>query len=206
MESATQETLLRDGSTATIRPVVPDDVAHLRAIYGELSVLSRRRRFLTPVSDPSDEDLAYLTDVDHRRHEALVAFDRDGRAVGEARYVRSRDDRSSAELAVVVVDDWHGRGLATALLDSLTERARENGIETYTAIVDPGNDLVIGALERAGAERTGRSEEGEVEFSVAVPSEGIGDRLRAALHAAAETPWAFVSTLLRRLAVWRHSG
>lgn len=206
MESTTEETILRDGSAVTIRPIEPSDAPHLLAVYNELSDLSRRRRFLVPAGDPSEEDLAYLSDVDHRRHEALLALDPDGRAVGEARYVRSRDDRTSAELAVVVVDDWHRRGLATALLDRLTDRARENGIETYTALVDRDNDVVIGALERAGATRTGMSDDGEVEFSVAVPSEGIGEPLPAALRAAAEMPWAFVATLARRLAVWRRSA
>jgi RimJ/RimL family protein N-acetyltransferase len=172
----------------------------VKAFYHELSDRSRRLRFLAPTSEISDEDLEYLTDVDHRRHEAMIALDPDGdRALGVARYVRVPGDREAAEVAVVVVDDWQRRGLGTALLDRLTERARENGIARYTALVSADNDVVLGALERAGAERTGTPGEGEVEFSFDVPAEGLGERLRDALRAAATLPIGFVGQALRRL-------
>src|SRR3954466_14588556 len=178
---------LRDDSTVAIRPIEAGDFERLREVWDGMSELSRRRRFLAPSNgEVSDADIQYLVDVDHRRHEALLAFDGDGRAVGVARYVRTPGDPESAEVAVVVVDDWHRRGLGTALLDRLTERARESGIERYTAIVSEDNDVVLGALDRAGARRTGTSGEGEIEFVFELPSEGIGDRLAAALRAAAQ--------------------
>ncbi len=141
-----------------------------------------------PTNEISDEDLEYLTEVDHRRHEAMVALD-DGRMIGVARYVRVPRDREAAEVAVVVADDRQNQGVGTALLDSLTERARENGIARYTAVVSPDNDIVLGALDRAGATRTGTSSEGEIELAVDLPSEGLGDRLRAALRGVAVGLW-----------------
>jgi RimJ/RimL family protein N-acetyltransferase len=201
MQAETTE--LRDGSQVVIRPIEPDDLDQLRQIWGGMSALSRRRRFLASsnASEVSDAELQYLVDVDHRRHEAMIALDEDGRAVGVARYVRVPGDRESAELAVVVVDDWHRRGLATAILDRLTDSARENGIERYTAIVSDDNDVVLDALDRAGATRTESSEEGEIEFVFDVPSEGIGERLTAALRAAAQLD--FLGAVLDRIAVWR---
>jgi RimJ/RimL family protein N-acetyltransferase len=168
----------------TIRQITPEDKPLVRTFYGELSDRSRRLRFLVPTSAISDEDLEYLTDVDHKRHEAVIALDGD-RMVGVARYVRAPRDRESAEVAVVVVDDQQNRGIGTALLDRLTERARDNGITRYTALVSGDNDIVIGALERAGAERASTTDEDEIEFAIDLPSEGLGDRLRAALRAAA---------------------
>lgn len=201
---AASEVRLRDDSTARIRPLEPSDAGLVKALYHELSDMSRRLRFLVPTTDLSDEDLRYLTDVDHRRHEALIALDPErDRAVGVARYVRDPDDRESAEAAVVVVDAWHRRGLGTALLDRLTERARENGIARYTAVVSPDNEIVLGALERAGAELTGTSEDGDVEFAIDLPSEGFGDRPRAALRVAAAAPLEFLGQALRRLRRWR---
>src|SRR4051794_4715187 len=177
---------LRDDSTVAIRPIEAGDFERLREVWDGMSELSRRRRFLAPNSgDITDADIQYLVDVDHRRHEALLALGDNGRALGVARYVRTPGDPESAEVAVVVVDDWHRRGLGTALLDRLTERARENGIKRYTAIVSEDNDVVLDALDRAGAVRTG-SAEGEIEFVFEVPAEGIGERLSAALRAAAQ--------------------
>jgi RimJ/RimL family protein N-acetyltransferase len=171
-----------------IRPIEPADKPLVRAFYHDLSDRSKRLRFLVPTNEISDEDLHYLTDVDHRRHEAMVALD-DDRLIGVARYVRVPGDREAAEVAIVVADDRQNQGIGTALLDSLTERARENGIVRYTAVVSPDNDIVLGALDRAGATRTGTSSEGEIELAVDLPSEGLGDRLRAALRGVAVGLW-----------------
>jgi RimJ/RimL family protein N-acetyltransferase len=173
----------------TIRSIEPEDGPLVRTFYDELSDRSRRLRFLVPTSEISDEDLAYLTDVDHRRHEAIVALDGD-RMIGVARYVRTPGDRDSAEVAVVVVDDRQNQGVGTELLDRLTEVARENGVRRYTALVSEDNDIVLNALERAGAETTGTTGEGEIEFALDVPTEGLGDRLRSALKSVATAIWA----------------
>jgi RimJ/RimL family protein N-acetyltransferase len=197
-----EEVTLRDGRTAVIRPIEPEDGPRLREIWDGMSELSRRRRFLAPSNEVSDEDLRYLVEVDHRRHEALIALDGDGRGIAVARFVRVPGDRTTAEVAVVVADDWHRRGLATALLDRLSERARENGIERYSAIVSQDNSVVLRALDNAGAERRA-GEDGEVEFALELPAEGIGDRLADTLRAAADAQWEFLGAGLRRLAVWR---
>jgi GNAT superfamily N-acetyltransferase len=169
----------------TIRPIEPDDKGLVRTFYHELSDRSRRLRFLVPTSEISDEDLEYLTDVDHRRHEAVMALEGD-RMVGVARYVRTPGQRESAEVAVVVVDDRQGEGIGTTLLDDLTKRARENGITRYTALVSRDNDIVLGAIERAGAENLGVTGDGdEIEFALDLPAEGLGDRLREALRGVA---------------------
>ena len=57
----------------------------------------------------------------------------------------------SAEVAVAVVDDWQGRGLGSALLEELTERAGEEGIERFTATVLAENRQVIELLRGLGA-------------------------------------------------------
>ena len=188
-----------------MRPIEPDDFDKLREIWAGLSADSRRRRFLasSEAAEISDAELQYLVDIDHRRHEAILALDPEGHALGVARYVRIPGDRESAEVAVVVVDEWHNRGLGTALLDRLTDSARANGIERYTAIVSEDNDVVLRALDRAGAERTSQGEDGEIEFVFDVPAEGIGDRLAAALRAAALAPVGFLAQGVDRFAVWR---
>ena len=65
----------------------------------------------------SAAELAYLVDVDHKDHEAIIAIDpSSGEALGVARYIRSKDDAQVAEVAVTVADDWQRRGLGRALL------------------------------------------------------------------------------------------
>jgi RimJ/RimL family protein N-acetyltransferase len=184
MEPTTLE--LRDGATVAIRQIEPGDKAGLRAAFERLSEESRRRRFMGPADELADEDLVYLTEVDHRRHEALVATDpASGEIVGVARWVRQPGRREVAELAVVVADEWQGRGLGSGLVSAINARAREEGIERYHAIVSVDNVQVIEALERHGAVRTESDEPGMVDFEAPVPREGVGPGLAAGLRAAA---------------------
>jgi RimJ/RimL family protein N-acetyltransferase len=147
--SAGERTQLRDGSSVLIRPIVAEDRELLRAGFEHLSERSRYMRFQAPVASLSDEQLTYLTDVDHHDHEALVALDPEsGDGVGVARFVRVSD--RVAECAVTVADDWQGRGVATELLDRLVERAREEGIDRFTALVLAENADALRLLEGLG--------------------------------------------------------
>lgn len=204
VQSPSERTVeLRDGRTILVRPIAPDDKDRLVAGFNRLSEESRQRRFLTPATELSAEDLEYLTEVDHRRHEAMVAIDpADGSLVGTARYVQVPGERECAEVAVAVVDDWQRRGVATALLGALSRRAHENAVQRFRAYVSSDNAVVLDALERAGATRAPGSGS-ELEFEVDVPEEGLGERLRTALRAAAAGQLRMVERVARRLGVWR---
>ncbi|HEX8054240.1 MAG TPA: GNAT family N-acetyltransferase [Thermoleophilaceae bacterium] len=178
---------LRDGSVVAIRQIEPDDKERLRAAFHRLSDESRRRRFMGPAEELAPEDLVYLTELDHRRHEALVAVDPEsGDILGVARWVRQPGRREVAELAVAVVDDRQGQRMGSELVAAANRRAREEGIERYHAIVSTDNVQVIEALERNGAVRRGAQEDPEaIDFEVDVPGEGVGAGLAAGLRAAA---------------------
>ena len=96
--------------------------------------------------------MRYFTEIDHHDHEALGAVDPgDGRGVGVARYVRSGEDPQAAEIAVTVVDEWRRRGLGTELLAQLAQRAREEGIRRFTALVGADNVAMTGLVRSTGA-------------------------------------------------------
>jgi RimJ/RimL family protein N-acetyltransferase len=160
---------LRDGSTVVIRPIEPDDRDLLRAGFEQLSDHSRYMRFQAPLANLSEQQLSYLTEVDHRDHEALVAVapssDETG-IVGVARFVRVND--RVAECAVTVADDWQGRGVATELLDRLVQRAREEGIDRFTALVMAQNTEALRLLERLG-DTEQRRIGSQVELDIALP-------------------------------------
>jgi RimJ/RimL family protein N-acetyltransferase/nucleotide-binding universal stress UspA family protein len=163
-----ERTHLPDGSSVLIRPIAADDRDLLRAGFGRLSEHSRYMRFQSTLSSLSDRQLSYLTDIDHRDHEALVAVEptpADADVVGVARFVRVSD--GVAECAVVVADDWQGRGVGTALLDRLVERAREEGVRRFTALVLAENAEAVRLLERLGdtvQHRVGSQVELEIEL------------------------------------------
>jgi len=143
---------LRDGSRVWVRQVQPCDTALLVDGFARLSALSRWRRFLRAKPELTPAELRYFTDVDHYDHEALGAIDAaSGRGVAIARYVRSARDPSCAEVAVTVIDEWQRRGLATALLSRVADRALQAEISSFTALVSAENDPMITLLRRDNA-------------------------------------------------------
>ena len=175
---------LRDGAQIVIRPIGPQDRSELEAGMERLSPESRYRRFFTPASRLSASQLRYLTEVDHRDHEALVALEPEtGHGIGVARFVRSPADRDLAEVAVAVADPWHGRGVATALLNRLTERARAEGIRRFSAEILAENQPMLDLIDDIGSVTMRSGGHGRVEAEL--PAEGTGTVLRETLRAAA---------------------
>jgi len=72
-----QRVALPDGAELLVRQVQPDDKQLLADGLRRLSPESRYRRFFRPLNEFSERDLAYLTEIDHRDHEALAGIDPD---------------------------------------------------------------------------------------------------------------------------------
>jgi GNAT superfamily N-acetyltransferase len=193
----TSSTTLRDGRVARLRPLAAEDRERIVAAFDRLSQESRYRRFFAPLRELSERSLDYLTDVDHRDHEAIVALDREGRLIGVARYVRSAADGERAEAAVVVADHWQHQGLGRALLERLAARARAEGVSRFTAVVQADNRRALELLADIGP--TTRSLEGDlVQLDIELPRERIGAELGAVLRAAAASAFG-VRPLSERL-------
>jgi GNAT superfamily N-acetyltransferase len=176
---------LRDGSLVLVRPVRPDDKPLFVAAFQRLGPESRYRRFLGPKKALSVRDLEFFTELDHADHDALGALDPStGEGLGVARALRRGDDRASAEAAVVVIDAWQGRGLGSALLARLAERARARGIERFSAMMLADNRAMLALFEHLGDVRVVRVEGSAMEVDVSLP---VHDRARLgrALRAAA---------------------
>jgi GNAT superfamily N-acetyltransferase len=90
-----------------------------------------------------------------------------------------------AEVAVVVDDDWQGRGLATALLDDLSARARQTGISQFSASVLAHNEEALDLFRQVADARVTGTDHGIVELIMDIPEEGIPEALRHTVRAAA---------------------
>jgi GNAT superfamily N-acetyltransferase len=200
---------LPDGARIEIRPVRPDDKEAIADGFDRLSTRSRYRRFFAPLERLTPADLRYLTEVDHHAHEALIAYDKEtGQSLGVARFVINAGETASAgvdekpvfaELAVTVVDDWQQRGVATALLERLLARAREEGVTHFVALILDENDEAMALFRHLAPEGTQprRSASGHLELVIRLPEPGtplgetpLGEALReTAEHRITINPW-----------------
>jgi GNAT superfamily N-acetyltransferase len=178
---------LRDGSEVLISRLTPADAPLLVDAFARLSEESRRLRFLGPKPRLSSAELRYLTEVDGHHHEALSAIDpATGQGIAIGRFVRSTAHPDSAEVAITVADAWQRRGLGKLLLERLADRAREEGVTNFTALVSDDNRKMQGLLR--GIEppaSVSHIANGVAEWQIEVAPKGLGRQLETALRAAA---------------------
>lgn len=177
---------LRDGRVALVAPLHPDDRARYLAGVERASPESLYKRFMAPVSRLTESQLRYLLEIDHRDHEALMVVDESsGDAVGVARFVRLAEDTTAAEAAVLVVDDWQGYGLGTALCRLLAERARQVGVTRFIATLLVSNRSMLAVLEALGSVHEIARDGSTVTVDVPLPEQGIGEHMTGILRAVA---------------------
>jgi predicted RNA polymerase sigma factor len=89
------------GIPLEVRPVGAGDREPLAAAFARMSEQARSQRFLGAKPQLSSAELTYLTEIDHRRHEALAAVDpSDGAIVGVTRYATALGEHRTAHGAV----------------------------------------------------------------------------------------------------------
>jgi RimJ/RimL family protein N-acetyltransferase len=143
------------GIPIAVRPVTAADRERLAAAFERLSARSRYDRFLGPKPRLSPAELTYLTEIDHRTHEALAAVDpTDGAIVGVARYATPASEPGTADMALCVVDLWQGQGIGTMLGGRLLARASQNGIGRLSATTFADNRRARAVLRRLGFRTT----------------------------------------------------
>jgi GNAT superfamily N-acetyltransferase len=168
---------LAAGVDVLIRPIRPEDRHLMTAAFTQLTPQSRFQRFFAPVERLTESDLTYLTEIDHSRHEALVAIDpENGGIVGVARYVclpppedlpaDGEDPDGADEGADVDEADEGGDAIARGGVGKPGRIAGVNEAEVAVVVGEPwqGKGLATALLKRL-AKRA--SEEG-VDYFVAL--------------------------------------
>ncbi len=150
------------GEDVAFRYIRPDDKERLAAALGRLSPESQRRRFLTAKPRFSSSELRYLTEIDGFDHVAVLAVlaDDPDAIIGVGRFVRLRDLPDTAEVAIVVGDDFQGQGLGRELGRRLADEARARSVQRFTATM-LGDNVAAHRLFHSISDRLeGRTEGG----------------------------------------------
>ena len=163
---------LTDGTKVHVRRITPEDEPLLHEAVAAMSERTVYFRFFSPLKRLPDALAHRLAVVDYNDRFALVATThRPGakeRIVGVARYDRAVDT-NVAEVAVAVIDEFQHRGLGGTLLAILARVAREHGIKTFSLIVLPENQQMLGLLRQMGWIHQAKLTGGVYEISFDLP-------------------------------------
>ena len=132
---------------ARLRPLHRGETVPLLDVFDGLSVSSRADRYLTGMASLPSRMLHALADVDGCARVGWLAVVAD-QPVAIGRYAHTAP--ATAELAFEVADAYQGRGLGTALLDTITTVAAANGVRRVCATVLPTNEPARRLMAMAG--------------------------------------------------------
>ncbi len=152
---------LPGGGDYTVRPIRPDDAQMLQDLVQRLSPESRYFRFVSSIEELPPSMLARFTLIDYDREMALVAVHKqrhagaDGeiseteRIIGVSRYI-TNPDQTSCEFALLVADDFAGKGLGSRLMESIMDVARDKGLAEIDGLVLKNNSGMMKLMRSLG--------------------------------------------------------
>ena len=135
-----------------LRVIRTEDADKLQTAIRSLSAESRYSRFFSAVRELSPQWLARATHPDAKAELQLVAVTGAGleeNIIGGARYAATGME-GDCEFAVAVVDEWHGRGLARLLLETLMRAAHGRGFAHMEGYILATNARMLGLANRLG--------------------------------------------------------
>ena len=148
---------MKDGNEVTIRPIRPEDEPALVRFHETLSertVYLRYFHLMNLEQRIQHERLTRICFIDYDREMALVAERRNPETgeseilgVGRAMKIHGTTE---AEVAVVISDQWQGRGLGKELLARLLIVGADEKLSKLTADILPDNRDVMRICEKLG--------------------------------------------------------
>jgi acetyltransferase len=155
------------GDRLRIRPIRPEDELQMVAFHRALSDRSVHLRYLAGISyaqRTAHDRLTRVCGIDYDREMAFVAEVLDdgpkrGTIAGIGRLVRDAEN-NKAEFALVVADEFQGRGLGAELLRRLVQVGRDQKLDAIEGWIAPSNTAMQNISRKLGFEvRMNLSEE-----------------------------------------------
>ncbi len=156
------------GLEVLLRPVKISDEPLLKDFFYSLSDKSLYRRFISARTDMPHERLQEFVIIDYTMKIVILAVkEHEGNEeiLGLGQYEITEGTRT-AEVALVVKDEYQRQGIGTELLSYLTQLAKKQGLLGFTAEVLVENRPMFRLFEKMGFDTEKRSEAGVSELEM----------------------------------------
>jgi acetyltransferase len=155
---------LSDGTEVILRPIRPEDEPLEHEMLTTVSAATIRSRFYQNLKNISHAMHVRSCHIDYDRDMAIVAELRQDQkkrliAIGSLAIDGNGGAGATGEFAVIVHDDFGGRGLASKILDILVGIASERGLKEFYGFVEPTNAKMTALCEKLGMTRQRASDD-----------------------------------------------
>jgi len=148
---------LANGIAVTIRPIRPEDEPLMITFHKSLSEETVHLRYFGfPGGEAlvAHERLVQICFSDYDREIALIvetiqALEDQRQIIAVARLIKAYG-ANEAEVAIVISDDWQGKGLGTKLLGDLVAIGRTEGLERIVGYILPENYVMQRICRKLG--------------------------------------------------------
>ncbi|MEM6321765.1 MAG: GNAT family N-acetyltransferase [Bacteroidota bacterium] len=144
---------LKDGTLIQLRLIHPIDGKLVQAFKDKLSPESIKDRFLGYIPSVTEKLVQRLTKIDYDQEMAIVAESIVGQQkepIAVARIVGEAGKKEWAEFALIIVDDWQGKGLGAIMTDYMIRIAQDMQFEKLVALFYNHNLGMKNILEQRG--------------------------------------------------------
>jgi acyl-CoA hydrolase/GNAT superfamily N-acetyltransferase len=162
------------GLEMLLRPVRISDEPLLKDFFYSLSDRSIYRRFISTRKDMHHDRLQEFVIIDYTRELVILAVmesPQKQQVVGVTQYGK-QEHAHTAEVALVVRDDFQNKGVGTELLSYVTYLAKKEGLLGFTAEVLIENRPMLHLFEKMGFNIEKRGESGVYELKMQFRGEG----------------------------------
>jgi acetyltransferase len=143
---------LSDGTDVLLRPVRPEDEPLEHDMLTSLSPKTIKERFFQPIKQITHDMHVRLCNIDYEREMAIVAEIKEGgkkRIIGTGRLIME-PDLKRGEFAVIVHDEFQGRGLGYKLMDTVIGIGHEKGLREVYGFVLSENNVMLNMCRKLG--------------------------------------------------------
>lgn len=166
-ELSTRETF-KNNTVVRFRAIRPSDEEGMRRLFYRFSDTAVYYRYFTPVAAMPHCKMQSYVNINYDTTTSIVGVVGDmghGRIIAEARFVMNKD-RTFADVAFVVDEEFQNLGIASYLYKRLIEIGKEKGLKGFTADVLSSNREMMKVFEKFGLEVKSRMEDGVYSLTI----------------------------------------
>lgn len=166
-EKEEREVTLKNGKKVLIRPAKASDARGLQDIFYRMTPEDIRTRFFTRLKSLSVPEAAHLCNVNYETEMAFMAVTGEREhdtVVGSSCYFVDQTT-NVAEVAYMILPEWQGVGLGSAMQERMSEYARSKGVIGFKADILAENEKMI-RLAQQGKNISTQTVDGAVEVTM----------------------------------------